>query len=93
LPINIIIINTCGNLGEVEHKKEYKTHIIIAIFYKNIKCIFIKLIYYFYFGKIIFMYKSSDYYLNISKSDKRKYNYNYFCKYFEDNIFLENIIF
>ena len=32
-------------------------------------------------------FKSSDYYFSISKSDKRKYNYSYFCKYFEDNIF------
>ena len=32
-------------------------------------------------------FKSSDYYFYISKSDKRKYNYSYFCKYFKDNIF------
>ena len=35
-------------------------------------------------------FKESDYYFNLSKNDKRKYNYSFFDNYFSTNIFFKN---
>ena len=34
-------------------------------------------------------FKQSDYYINLSKNDKRKYNKTFFINYFETNIYLK----
>jgi len=38
-------------------------------------------------------FKKSDYYFNLSKIDKRKYNYSFFDNYFSTNIFFKNYYF
>lgn len=38
-------------------------------------------------------FKKSDYYHNLSKNDKRKYNYSFFENYFSTNIFFKNYYF
>jgi hypothetical protein len=38
-------------------------------------------------------FKDSDYYYNLSKNDKRKYNYSFFENYFSTNIFFKNYYF
>jgi hypothetical protein len=35
-------------------------------------------------------FKESDYYHNLSKNDKRKYNYTFFENYFSTNIFFKS---
>lgn len=34
-------------------------------------------------------FKESEYYFNLGKNEKRKYNYKYFCNYFETNVFFK----
>ena len=38
-------------------------------------------------------FKQSDYYYNLNKNDKRKYNYSFFDNYFSTNIFFKNYYF
>ena len=40
-------------------------------------------------GDVFKKFKISDYYINLTKSDKRKYNKRYFIDYFKTNIFLK----
>jgi len=38
-------------------------------------------------------FKESDYYHNLTKNDKRKYNYSFFDNYFSTNIFFKKYYF
>ena len=38
-------------------------------------------------------FKDSDYYHNLTKNDKRKYNYSFFDNYFSTNIFFKKYYF